>query len=210
MWIHEGFGTYMQVLYVERLHGKKGLRRELANQRRGVGNRVPVAPREVQDSKQIYFGGGGGNDIYNKGSLVLHTLRWHMGDEDFFKALRTFSYPDEAHEEATDGSQVRLVDTDDFRELCEQIEGEDLAWFFDVFVHQPKLPRLEVIHEGEKLWLRWDLPIEVDFPLEVPVRVKAGGEVLRLGPTSEDTPHLVGAGEIEVDPDLWILCELER
>ena len=210
MWIHEGFGTYMQALYVERLKGKKGLRRELANQRRGVGNRVPVAPRETQDSKQIYFGGGGGNDIYNKGSLVLHTLRWHMGDEDFFKALRTFTYPTEAHEKATDGSQVRLVDTDDFREICEAIEGEDLTWFFDVYLHQPKLPKLIVKRDGKKLMLEWETPIDVEFPLAIPLRSKSTGKDIRQAPTIGSDLIVDKDGDLEIDPDLWILCEIER
>ena len=52
-----------------------------------------VAPREVQDSRDIY-----GGDIYNKGAWFMHTLRWVVGDELFFKALRR---------EAPEGSEGR-------------------------------------------------------------------------------------------------------
>ncbi|MCZ6598062.1 MAG: M1 family metallopeptidase, partial [Planctomycetota bacterium] len=90
MWIHESFGTYMQALYMEKLHGPEGLRKEIDGQRRGINNRRPVAPRETHSSKQIYFAPDGShdNDIYNKGSLVLHTLRWTIEDEAFFESLR--------------------------------------------------------------------------------------------------------------------------
>ncbi|MEM7306010.1 MAG: M1 family metallopeptidase [Planctomycetota bacterium] len=209
MWIHEGFGTYMQALYVERLKGMKGLRRELANQRRGMRNRRAVAPRDTHDSKQIYFGPDGAfdNDIYNKGSLVLHTLRWQMGDEDFFRALRTFAYPDEAHRKATDGSQVRLVDTEDFVQLCEGIEEADLGWFFEVYIRQPKLPELEVERSGSNVKLRWNAAA-APFPLDVPVRVTKGEKRRDVRVTMEGgagTLKLARGEEFEIDPDLWLL-----
>ncbi|MCK5942595.1 MAG: M1 family metallopeptidase, partial [Planctomycetes bacterium] len=59
MWLHEGFGTYMQPLYREVRFGRKAYETEIHRHR--TMNRAPIAPREVKDSKQIYFGGGGGN-----------------------------------------------------------------------------------------------------------------------------------------------------
>ncbi|GAB4163352.1 MAG: M1 family metallopeptidase [Planctomycetota bacterium] len=169
MWIHEGFGTYMQPLYLERHSGKEAYRREM--QRAKTLNRVPVAPREHKNSQEIHFGGGGGNDIYFKGSWILHTLRWHMGDEKFFRCFRRFCYPTEESEKLTDGSQVRLVDTEDFVRLSSEIAGEDLAWFFEVYVRQPHLPRLEATEEAGSLHLAWKTPRSLPFPLPVPVRI---------------------------------------
>jgi aminopeptidase N len=217
MWIHEGFGTYMQGLYVEELHGREGLRKWAAQMRRGLGNRRPVAPRETRDSKEIYFDQSGvaDNDIYSKGALVLHTLRWHMGDAGFREALRRFAYPDEAHRIATDGSQVRLVDTEDFRRVCEEVAEQDLGWFFEVYLRQPELPRLVTRWErtqgsdAGKLALRWEVPIDVPFPLEVDVITRLGGEDwrLRLAPgVGEETVYdVVTTEEPRADPDLWIL-----
>ena len=216
MWIHEGIGTYMQTLYVERLLGPEGRRRELAQLRRGIGNRKAVAPREVQDSQEIYFGGGGGNDIYNKGALICHALRWHLGDEVFFKALRTAAYPTDKHLQATDGSQVRLVDSDNIRAIFEQVSGQDLKWFFDVYLHQPALPELVAKREGQELTLSWKLPPDVDpelaFPLDVPLRVGAeDAEIQRIdladGPATVTLP---AGAEFELDPELWLLRARER
>ncbi len=213
MWIHEGFGTYMQALYVERLHGKKGLRRELVNSRRGMGNRRPVAPRETKDSKEIYFDRNGvfDNDIYMKGSLILHTLRWEMGDEAFFRALKRFAYPDAAHRNATDGSQVRLVDTEDFRAVAEAEAGRDLGWFFEVYLRQPKLPVLHAERDGETVALRWELPEalgDLEFPLAVPLRVGDGDDAVtvRVEMPGGATRYRVPADrDFRVDPDLWLL-----
>ena len=45
-WIHEGIGTYMQALYIERKFGPEAYRTEMRRRRRSLGNRTPVAPRE--------------------------------------------------------------------------------------------------------------------------------------------------------------------
>ena len=111
--------------------------------RRKIVNSRAVAPRDTRDSKQIYFDQQSGkkdSDIYFKGSWVLHTLRWHLGDAKFFKALRRVTYPKPELEKVTDGSQVRLVDTEDIRAIIEESAGVDLAWFFELYLRQPELP----------------------------------------------------------------------
>jgi aminopeptidase N len=207
MWLHEGFGTYMQALYTERKLGQEGLTSFMKQKRRGLKNAKAVAPRKTQDSKQIYFAADGGfdNDIYDKGAWVLHTLRWLMGDEPFHRALRLMAYPDPALEEVTDGSQVRFADTEDFRAIAEEVHGADLSWFFEVYLRQPELPRLKIGENGRSLVLSWDVPKGADFPLPVPVLV--GKELVRV-------PMPGGAGRLElsskrytVDPDLWLLRE---
>jgi aminopeptidase N len=206
MWLHEGFGTYMQPLYRERRFGRKAYDDEVRKYR--SGNRVPIAPREVRDSKQIYFGGSGGNDLYYKGAAVLHTLRWQLGDEKFFTLLRRFCYPTEAAAKATDGSQVRFVDTDDFVNMTTQIAGEDLAWFFEVYVRQPALPRLEQEVVDGTLHLRWRVP--GDLPFEVPVPVVSGGKSHRVAMTGGDGSLVVGDGEVRIDPQQLVLMQRAR
>ncbi len=205
MWIHEGFGTYMQPLYRERRFGRQAYDDELRKYR--LGNRAPVAPREVRDSKQIYFGGGS-NDIYYKGALVLHTLRWQLGDEKFFVLLRRFCYPTDAAAKATDGSQVRFVDTDDFVRLASEVAGADLGWFFEVYVRQPALPRLEHELKDGTLHLRWVVP--GDLPFAVPAPVELGGALQRVDMTGGVGTLVVGDGEHRVDPEQRVLMARPR
>lgn len=206
MWIHEGFGTYMQPLYRERRFGRAAYQEEMNKAR--TMNRSPVAPRESKTSSEIYFGGGGSNDIYYKGSQVLHTLRWQMGDEKFFQALREFCYPTEAARKATDGSQVRLVDTDEFVALCTRIAGEDLAWFFEVYVRQPRLPRLQSEKHDGMLKLRWETPQDLPFSLPVPVELR--GEEVRVEMKGGQGELKVGDAEYTVDPEKRVLMVRPR
>ncbi len=203
MWIHEGFGTYMQALYLESVGGAVRYQREVGRWR--ALNRGPVAPREVRSSQQIYFGPGGSNDIYFKGALVLHTLRWLLGDESFRQSLREFCYPTEAARKATDGTQVRLVDTGDFVALCTRLHGEDLGWYFDAMVHEAQPPRLEEEVKDGVLHLRWRVPGDRPFPLPVPVQVGGkDGKVVRVAMPDGAGSVRVGERAATIDPDGWL------
>jgi aminopeptidase N len=202
MWLHEGFGTYMQALYAERLHGARGLHAYMASMRRGIANRQPVAPREIQTAGEIYFSGGG--DIYNKGAWALHTLRYLIGDEAFFTALRRMAYPEPALERATDGRQVRFATTNDFQRIAEAASGMELGWFFETYLRQPALPRLAVEPAQDGWMLRWENPAGQPFPM--PVEVEIDGERRRIAMTNGQA-RLTAAGSAQpvIDPSGWIL-----
>ncbi len=218
MWLHEGFGTYMQALYLESRFGPEAYAKEMGDKRASLNNRRAVAQRRTRDSKQVYFFSDGqfDNDIYMKGSWVLHSLRWLLGDEVFFEGLRRFAYPTEAHANATDGSQVRLVDTEDCRAIFEQVSGRDLGWFFDVYVRQPHLPRLEHhVNNEAQLTLQWETVLGEPFPMPVPVRIGGSGaerEIVRvempggravIGPVWEGRAPVLDKPEI--DPERRLL-----
>ena len=209
MWIHEGFGTYMQALYLQRRFGEEAYRDEMRKNGRRLNHRRPVAPRESRDSKQIYFADDGShdNDIYSKGSWVLHTLRFVMGDKDFFEALRRMAYPDPALEEVTDGSQVRFVDTEDFRALVEEITEEDYEWFFEVYLRQPELPVLVARRQGRDLSLRWQVPEGLRFPM--PIQLDLDGRLMRVLMPSGRALVPVGENAVIVDPHDRVLFVLD-
>ncbi|MEQ8765403.1 MAG: M1 family metallopeptidase, partial [Planctomycetota bacterium] len=71
MWLHEGFGSYMQPLYLESRQSKDRYHAYMKSVRQRMTNRQPLASRETLSSSEIYNG-----DIYFKGTWVLHTLRY--------------------------------------------------------------------------------------------------------------------------------------
>ena len=166
---------------------------------------------EVRDSKQIYFGQSGApdNDVYDKGSCVLHALRWLVGDEAFFEALRRMAYPDPALERVTDGSQVRFADSEDFVAIAERAAGAELGWFFETYLRRARLPQLHAQRAGDTLALRWEAEGEQVFPLPVPLRVGAPDSGIRRVPMPDGRARieLPPGADYEVDPEGWLLRE---
>lgn len=205
MWLHEGFGTYMQPLYREIRFGREAYDEEVHSHR--TMNRKPLAPRQTKDSAEIYFGGGS-NDIYYKGSLVLHTLRWQLGEKKFFAAMRRFAYPTKDLAAKTDGSQVRFVDTDDFVKLCSEIAGEDLGWWFEVYVRTSGLPRIEYRAVDGVLHLNWVTAKDLPFTMTIPVTI--GGTEYAVRMPDGKAEMKIGNAEYKIDPNRRLLMAKPR
>ncbi len=201
MWLHEGFGTYMQALYVEELDGPERYR-EYMNRMRFFQNVLAVAPREHRSAAEIYRA-----PIYSKGAWILHTLRFLIGDEAFFRALHRMAYPDPAMEKLTGGEQCRFATTADFLSICEQESERELDWFFDLYLRQPALPTLFSTVEGQELSLRWETPEELPFPM--PVQVELGGSLIRIDIPEEGVVIPLEEGQRPVvDPYRWLLMKI--
>ena len=114
-----------------------------------------VAPREPRTTTEMYllppdFTKSDG-DIYGKGALILHTLRYYIGDEAFFRSLRRMAYPDPQMEKVTNGKQINFGTTDDFLRIAERESGKDLKWFFELYLRQPALPKLSAETKSDQL-----------------------------------------------------------
>lgn len=202
MWLHEGFGSYMQALYIEELSGKEGYREFMARAR-NFRNTLAVAPLATRSAAEIYRA-----PIYTKGAWTLHTLRYVMGDEAFFKALRRMAYPDPAMEKVTDGSQTRFATTADFQTICEEESGQKLGWYFDVYLRQPALPTLHSKIADGKWTLSWETPDDLPFPM--PVELMLDGKLVRKEIPKEGLTLTVKKGDQpEVDPNGWLMMEVE-
>lgn len=208
-WIHEGFQSYMDTLYLEHL-GKKDLYfAEMKNRASRTRNMQPVAPRDEKFSYEVYlqepdFVKSDG-DIYGKGAVVLHTLRYLIGDDAFFRSLRRMAYPTKEMEIMTDGRQTRLVNTDDFLTIAEKESGQKLDWFFEVYLRQPKLPKLVTETTGNTLTLSWESPNGIPFPM--PVEVEVDGEIKKIEIKSGKANLNFNGTAPVIDPKGWILKE---
>ncbi|HYE16398.1 MAG TPA: M1 family metallopeptidase [Pyrinomonadaceae bacterium] len=206
-WIHEGFQSYMDALYNGEKGGEAAYRRHIARLRASIRNKQAVAPREPRSAVQVFLAAPdyvrSDGDIYNKGALALHTLRYLIGDKAFFTALRRMAYPSPSAERLKDGRQCRFVTTDDFLRIAEDASGMKLDWFFEVYLRQPDAPRLVSSIEGDALTLRWETPGGLPFPM--PVEVQLGDAVRRVNvSTSPVTVPLNGQKPV-VDPSGWVL-----
>ena len=125
MWLHESFATYAEALYVEYYWGKNAYTDYLVKQKHNIVNAEPViGPMGVNYDRKD-------NDIYYKGSWMLHTLRSVINNDDlFFKIIYTFATQ----------YHCSIVHTSDFVNLVNKMTGKDYTLFFDQYLNQAKLP----------------------------------------------------------------------
>lgn len=212
-WLHEGFCTYMQALYAGEREGREAYHQYMARNRSNIRNQKPVAPPSPRSTKQMYRLPPDytttDSDMYYKGAWILHTLRFLIGEEAFFEALRRMAYPRPVLREATEGRQTRFATTRDFVRIAKATSGQGLDWFFGVYLRQAELPRLVTERSGTRLQLRWTVPGEHTFPMPIPVQV--GGETRRVEMTGGSATIELPAGttDVAVDPTNWVLKERE-
>jgi aminopeptidase N len=71
---------------------------------------------------------------YQKGGAVVHTLREHVGDKVFWKAINLY----------LNKHKLGNVETSDLKAVFEEVSKKDLDWFFDQWVYGVGYPKLEI------------------------------------------------------------------
>ncbi len=214
-WIHEGFQSFMDTLYLEHLGKKDAYFTAMKGRAKGTRNMQPVAPREAKFSYEVYLAGPdfvkSDGDIYTKGAVVLHTLRYLIGDEAFFRSIRRMCYPTKAMEAITDGRQTRLVTTDDFLKIAEQESKMKLDWFFEMYLRQPKLPKLVVqealssfTSQPSRIVLSWETPSNMPFPMPIDVEIDGKAQRVEMK-DGKAAVNFNGSTAPVVDPKGWVL-----
>ena len=189
MWLHEGFGSYMQPLYLQALRGEMEFQTQLFTFRKQLLNKAPVVSGTSRNEEAVYNEerGGPANDIYAKGALILHTLRNLIGDDAFFSATRRMVY---GTDKPVPGNfQPRWSSTKEFIQLANAASGRDLNWLFDAYLYHAALPALIEERSGDRLKLTWKLKDGGPFPMPLEVRVNDRIEKL---------PMTDGHGELTV------------
>jgi aminopeptidase N len=131
IWLQEGFATYSEIVYAEYKLGYDASLLYAGYRLAGlVNNKLPVVgPQGVNywDHKD--------NDVYNKGALILHTIRNVVQDSTlFFDILQTFYREHSARSH---------VSTEDFIEVVERKTGMNWSKFFEAYLNSREIPVLE-------------------------------------------------------------------
>jgi aminopeptidase N len=157
MWIHEGWTTYLEVLYVEYHWGKADALKYVNGYQKKVTNRQPIITRRGVNA---YPPG----DQYFKGALFLHTLRNVIDDDvKWWKLLRGFY---EQH-------RYQSITTDDVVNYFNKHTGKNLTPLFEQYLKHAAIPALELKFDEDKgeVAYRWKanakgfaMPVRVGDP----------------------------------------------
>ena len=181
MWIHEGFCTYSEVLYVECIYGYDIMLKYVNNQKRSVRNDKPIiGPYNVNKK--------GSNDMYQKGSLMLHTLR-NLIDNDslWFSIIKGIS----------EEFKYKIVDGIEIINYINEKVDLDLYYFFKQYLNNADIPifeyKIQKNGRGSTLLYRWNAIN--DFNMNIKVNI--GQKDLWLSPDSEWKEYGLGNTDIK-------------
>jgi len=167
MWMHEGMATYAEALMLERLKGEEDYFTRVDYFIYSAHNRIPV----YKECGVLYnsWTNDQDQDIYDKGALVMHSLRMMVDDDAKFFAMLKQVYQEFA------GQNVR---TADFTQRCNELLGSDYSELFATYLYQAEAPTLQVHidREASKIYYRWASDIGFLNGRTVPIKV---GEVVR-------------------------------
>ncbi|MFG2076626.1 M1 family metallopeptidase [Nonomuraea maritima] len=125
LWLNEGFATYAEWLYTEHKGTKTAEQYFTDYHSRPVDDPMWSYPPGRPKPDDLF-----NQSVYIRGAMMLHALRKEIGDETFFKLLKTW---------AAD-HRYGHVTTDQFITLSERLSGKNLKPLFDTWLYQPHRP----------------------------------------------------------------------
>jgi aminopeptidase N len=215
IWLNEGFATYATGLTYERLfngvYWKTWKNNVTSNILKATDGAVFVA--DTTSVSRIFSS----RLSYNKGSYLLHMLRWKLGDAIFFKALQNyFNDPAVKYGFATQKQWVYHL---------EAASGISLTEFFKDWYYGEGYPVYSATFEnkpGNRLWIQLSQTtshVSVSFfEMPVPVRVYSTGRKdsadFRLDHKFNNQLFDVSVpfrvAELSIDPDLWLVSKVNK
>ena len=131
-WLIDGFSRYSEAMYVENAAGAAGLEEAVKDMSVGAlaYDTVPLSSASKLDPFSTEFQ----SLVTDKGAMILHMLRWVLGEDKYLKTMREFS--------ETYGSKSATMD--DFRTIAEKNYGDQLTWFFSQWLDSTGAPEFKV------------------------------------------------------------------
>jgi aminopeptidase N len=150
LWLHEGFPTYAQKLWLEHVGGIEAYNakmRELIDAYVDYGKTLTSQfDRPMLPPGQVFPAVDPGVEYnyitsYPTGALLLHNLRLEVGDETFFTILRTFV------ERVRQGPAN--ASSEDFIAVAEEVAGRDLSTLWETWMYGTTMPSQVTLLGGE-------------------------------------------------------------
>ncbi len=154
MWIHEGWTTYLECLYVEYMYGHDDYLKYVNAYKTKVKNAKPIIAERGVNAEPP-------QDQYFKGALFLNTLRSVINDDPrWFKLIH----------DLYQHFKYKNIMTEDIVAFFNQKTGKDFTPIFNQYLRHTAIPTLELKFNAEEgtVAYRW----KVDEPgFAMPVRV---------------------------------------
>ena len=188
MWIHEGFTTYSENLFVDYHFGSEASSEYVIGSRKNIRNNKPIiGPYNVNKS--------GSGDMYAKGANLLHTLRQLANDDDLWRnILRGLNK--EFFQQTVNTQQIENY-------ISEKMKM-NLTPFFNQYLRDTRIPTLLYKYESNNMSFKWDNVVD-DFTM--PVEIISDGKTQWIYPTKNWKKIELTQNKFKVDPNYYILSK---
>lgn len=212
IWLNESFATYFATLWTEHDRGADEAAWERAGEADdyfGEEYRRSIVNYRYNDPSNVFD-----RHAYPKGGRVLHMLRFELGEEQFWRAIRRYA----------EVNQFRNVETADLRIAVEDATGQGMNWFFDQWAYRGGHPEFHVAWDWDatakqvKLTVKQTQKVDELTPLfrtsaEIEIAPPSGEPVTRRITLSkaEETFHFDASerpARVCFDPQDWLLKKL--
>lgn len=186
MWIHEGWTTYLECLYVEYMYGKDdGLKYTNAYKSKVKNQQPIIAPRGVNATPP--------QDMYFKGALFINTLRSVVNDDKKWWVLLHDFYQ---------RFKYQTIMTEDIVAYFNRQTRMNLTPIFDQYLRHTALPVLELRFGDGAVSYRWQTD---ERKFAMPIRVGTRDHWQTIQPTTEWKSMKTGLKreQFEVATDLY-------
>jgi hypothetical protein len=188
IWIEDGFARYSEMRYVEFAAGQAGL--EEAAKDMAVGALAYDTTPLAQVARLDNFSPEFQSLVTDKGGMILHMLRWVVGDGAFDRIMRQFA--------ATYAGKP--ASAQDFQKTAEQLSGQNLTAFFTQWLDSTGAPEFRnkytIYRLGNNKGFRVSGQISQDLdlfsmPLEVRVDTDGKTEMKRIVVSGTQSPYVI-------------------
>jgi peptidase M1-like protein len=138
-WLSDGFSRYSEAMYVESAAGAAGLEEVVKDMSVGAlaYDTVPLSSASKLDIFSTEFQ----SLATDKGAMILHMLRWVLGEDKYNKTMRDF---------ATEFAG-KSASMDDFKTIAEKNYGDQLTWFFSQWLDSTGAPEFKLKYTTYRL-----------------------------------------------------------
>ena len=132
LWIENGLAAYSELVWAEHEKGPGAMeqhRRDLFVEALTIDNVPAIQAARLEDySPELWALTG------SKGAAVMSMLRFIVGDDNFYKSLKTFAQQ----------YAWKSASTEDFRKVVETVSGQDLGYFFIQWIEGSQAPEFKL------------------------------------------------------------------
>lgn len=213
-WLSDGFSRYSEAMYVQNAAGEAGMEEAIKDMSVGAlaYDTVPLSSVSKLDIYSTEFQ----SLATDKGAMILHMLRWVLGEDKYNKTMREF-----ATKYAGKSSNM-----DDFQTIAEKYYGQQLTWFFSQWLDSTGAPEFKLKYTVYRLGnvpaggkapgfrVTGEVSQDLDlFRMPVDIRVDTDGKtenqkIQVVGTNSAFSVETFGRPRrISIDPDHHVLTD---